>query len=70
MELILRKMCNDKLYSLFVIGDKLFVPKFDSKNPTLKVQVLVTPLRGYNAFHLKGVRATVFSILILVPIRT
>ena len=35
-----------------------------SKNPTLKGQVLVTPLRGYDAFHLKGVRVTVSPILI------
>ena len=35
-----------------------------SKNPTLKGQVLLTPIRGYHAFHLKGVRVTVSPILI------
>jgi len=42
----------------------LTLAPFSSKNPTLKGQVLVTPIRGYDAFHLKGVRVTVSPILI------
>jgi len=52
------------LMSIAVFADTSWVTPSNtickkSKNPTLKGQVLATPRRGYDAFHLKGVRVTV-----------